>query len=449
MSSTSNPRRGIALLRLCGFGAGNFANLLATIPASMLLLYFLTEFVHLEPWLAGLVLALPKLWDVLVDMPIGRYSDRLASRARSRLPVAMWSALALAALLPLTFVHSALTSKPLLAAFYVVVQILQATAYTVFGVTYLALAGDLAADEVERNRLLTFSTLGGSLAMIGLVVCVPFMIRLGGGGERGYLAMTMMVALVMALMFAGFYGAVRGVPALPTTAENRRETSLREGIAALLRNQTFIAIVIVVIAIGTASGCLSALLAYENRYLLGRPPEALFLLIGPILVGGLAGLPLAAPVLQRPGNIRALRIGLIALASVFVAYWSGLLLASVPLIVVCGALFGAFNSIIAVALTAAALDTAKSFGQGPSLGLYLGMFLSAQKLGNSLGGVFSGGLLSIIGYHADAPASAALRHGIALSALVGPLAPLCIACLAILLCGGYAPRQQAISNAGS
>jgi GPH family glycoside/pentoside/hexuronide:cation symporter len=443
MSSTPNSSSRIGTLRLCGYGAGGFANMLAATPAAMLLLYFLTEFVHLEPWMAGLVLALPKLWDVVVDMPIGRYSDQLASRAHSRLRVGMWSAVALVALLPLTFLHPALTSKPLLAGFYVVIQVLQASAYTVFGVTYLALAGDLAPDTGQRNRLLTLLTFGSNLAAIALIICVPGLIRLGGGGERGYVYMTVMVALAMTLMFGWFYGAVRNAPAKPAALPGASaEMSLREGIAAILRNRAFLAIIIVVIAIGTAGGCLNALLAYENRYLLGRPPEDLFLLIGPILVGGFAGLPLAAPVLRRFGNTRTLNITLLALALLFVFYWSGLLFSSIPVIVVCGALFGACNSIAAVTLPAAALDTARSLQGGPSVGLYLGMFLSAQKLGMSLGGVFSGGLLSIIGYHSDAPAGAALRHGIALSGLVGPLAPLLVACLAMLLYASYVPRHQ-------
>ena len=447
MPSTSNTSARIGPLRLCGYGAGGFANTLAAIPASMLLLYFLTEFVHLDPWLAGLVLALPKLWDVVVDMPIGRYSDHLASRARSRLRVGMWSAVALVALLPLTFFHPVLTSRPLLAAFYVVIQILQASAYTVFGVTYLALAGDLAPDAIQRNRLLTLSTFGSNLAAIALILCVPVMIRFGGGGEQGYLYMTVIVALVMMLMFGWFYGAVRNAPVQPAVLPKiSAEMSLRDDIVAILHNRAFLAIVIVVIAIGTSGGCLNALLAYENRYLLGRPPEDLFLLIGPMLVGGFAGLPLAAPVLRRLGNTRTLIISLLALASVFVFYWIGLLYASIPMIVACGALFGAFNAIVAVSMPAAALDTARSFQGGPSLGLYLGMFLSAQKLGMSLGGVFAGALLSMIGYSPDNPAGPGLRHGIALSGLFGPLAPLLIACLAMLLYGAYASTQKPVND---
>lgn len=447
MPSTSNTGQGIGPIRIFGFGAGGFANALAATPAPMLLLFFLTEYVHLEPWIAGLVLALPKLWDVLVDMPIGRYSDQLALRTGGRLRVGMWSGMALVALLPLTFFHPTLTSKSLLAAFYVLIQVLQATAYTVFGVTYLALAGDLAANSVQRNKLLTISTLGASLATIVLVVCVPFMVRVGGNGERGYLNMTLMVALAMTFMYLWFYNAVRNAPSQPAAlSESSADMSLRDGIAAVLHNRAFVAIVIVAVALGTAGGCLNALLAYENQYLLGRPPENLFLLIGPILIGGLVGLPLAVPVLRRLGDRGALRISLLVAIATFVSYWSGLICAWVPVIVAGGALFGVVNAIAGVSLMAAALDTAKSFQGGPSLGLYLGMFMSGQKLGLSLGGVISGGLLSIIGYHSGAPATPTLHHSIALIGLAGPMIPLLIACLAMHLYGAYAPPAPPTDN---
>src|SRR5471032_1203449 len=115
MPPTSNTGRAISVIRLTGFGAGGSASTLAMLPASMLLLYFLTESVHLAPWLAGLALAIPKFWDVLADMPIGRYADQLALRAHGRLRVAMGSAVALVVLLPLNFSHPAISSPTLLA----------------------------------------------------------------------------------------------------------------------------------------------------------------------------------------------------------------------------------------------------------------------------------------------------------------------------------------------
>ncbi|MFL9944603.1 MFS transporter [Paraburkholderia agricolaris] len=442
MSSTSNSSRGISLMRLGGYGAGGSANALAATPVPMLLLYFLTEYVHLEPWLAGMVLAAPKLWDVLVDMPIGRYSDQLALRAGGRLRVCIMSGLALMVLLPLTFFHPAIASKPLLAGFYVLVQILQATCYTVFGVTFLALAGDLATDSLQRNKFLTVGNLGAALTTIALVVCVPVLIRFGGGGERGYLTMTLVVVAAMAFMYTWFYSAVRNAPVHPAAlSESSAEMSLRDGIVAVLRNKAFLALIIVIIALGTAGGCLNSLIAYENQYLLGRRPEDLFLLAGPVLVGGLLGLPLAVPVLRRLGDNGTLRIGFLVTVAAFIGYWAGLASGLIPVVMVAGAIYGIICSVAGVALTAAVLDTVKSAKGGPSLGLYLGMFMSAQKLGMSLGGVVSGGLLSLIGYHAGAPATVELHHRIALLGLVGPLVPLLIACFAIWMFGVYSePR---------
>ncbi|MFM0205895.1 MFS transporter [Paraburkholderia sediminicola] len=434
-------------MRLGGYGAGGSANALAATPVPMLLLYFLTEYVHLEPWLAGMILAAPKLWDVLVDMPIGRYSDQLALRAGGRLRVCILSGLALMVLLPLTFFHPAITSKPLLAAFYVLVQILQATCYTVFGVTFLALAGDLATDSLQRNKFLTVGNLGAALTTIALVVCVPVLIRFGGGGERGYLTMTLVVALTMAFMYAWFYRAVRNAPVHPAAlSESSAEMSLRDGIVAVLRNRAFLALIIVIIALGTAGGCLNSLIAYENQYLLGRRPEDLFLLAGPVLIGGLLGLPLAVPVLRRFGDNGTLRIGFLVTVAAFIGYWAGLASGLIPVVMVAGAIYGIICSVAGVALTAAVLDTVKSSTGGPSLGLYLGMFMSAQKLGLSLGGVVSGGLLSLIGYHAGAPATVELHHRIALLGLVGPLVPLLIACVAIWMFGVYSEPRLTDNN---
>lgn len=436
MSNTSNARGAIGPMRLCGFGAGSFAGALATMLPPMLLLYFLTEYVRLDPWLAGVVLAIPKLWDVVADMPIGRFSDQLAAKVGSRLRVAIWSGLALAVLLPLTFFHPPLSSKVLLAAFYVVVQILQAIAFTIFGVTNLAMAGDLSADAVERNKLLTMSALGGSIAGVALVVGVPAMVQAGGGGERGYVGMTLMVAAVMVVIYTFYFSSVRRMTKYAASDfAHSTGTSLREGVVEMLRNKAFVSVVVAVVAVGTAGGCLYALLAYENQYLLGRPAENLLIVMGPTMLGNVLGLPLAVPVMRRLGARGALRVGLIVAVVTFVTYWLGLVCEWTPVTVVGGGLFGITNGVIVVAAMAWVLDSAKASHGGASVGLHLGMFLSGQKLGLSLGGVVSGGLLSLVGYHAGAPATPALKQGIAMAGLVGPLVPLLIACLVVHLPG--------------
>jgi GPH family glycoside/pentoside/hexuronide:cation symporter len=191
---------------------------------------------------------------------------------------------------------------------------------------------------------------------------------------------------------------------------------------------------------------MNSLMAYENQYLLGRRAEDLFLLAGPVLIGSLLGLPLAVPVLRRLGDNGTLRIGFLVTVAAFIGYWAGLASGLIPVVMVAGAIYGIICSVAGVALTAAVLDTVKSAKGGPSLGLYLGMFMSAQKLGMSLGGVVSGGLLSLIGYQAGSPATVELHHRIAALGLLGPLLPLLIACVAIWMFGVYSEPRLTDNN---
>ncbi|WP_043288560.1 MFS transporter [Paraburkholderia oxyphila] len=443
MPSSSDFSSSIGLTRLSGFGAGDAASTLSITLAPMLLLYFLTEYVHVDPWLGGVILAIPKLWDVLVDMPIGRYSDQLAARMGGHLNVGMWSALGLVLLLPLTFLHPQLGPKPLLAMFFISVQILQATCYTVFGVTNLALVVELASDSVQRNKLLTARNLGSYLATITLIVSTPMLIRCCGEGERGYVSATLIVAAAAALLFAWYFVTMRNAPRQSTTlSATSAGMSLRQCVASLIRNRAFLALIVVIVALGAASGCINSLIAYLNKYLLGRRPEDLFVLAGPILIGSLVGLPLAVPVARRIGNSQVLRWGVIVLVVSFMGYWLGLVRNGLPVIIVGGAGYGIAGAAVSVALMATMLDAAKSDQSGVPLGLYLGMILSAQKLGMSLGAMASGGLLSIIGYQAGAPMSSALHHSFAALSLAGPLGAMLIACVALWLYRNHASKSR-------
>jgi GPH family glycoside/pentoside/hexuronide:cation symporter len=429
----------IGLLRLVGYGSGSAAAGLSAILGPMLLLYFLTEYVHLAPWLAGVILAAPKLWDVLVDVPIGRTSDQVAARLGSHLRLGIWSGLGLALLLPLTFVHPSIASKPVLVGFYILVQVAQASLYTIFGVVNLALTVELADGEVERNKLLTMGNLGGNLAAIVLVVCAPTLIHFGGDGARGYVNATFMVAAIMLVMYAIYYFALRKSPhRSEPLAEASLTLSLRAGLLSLWRNKPFLMIVVVIVALGTSTGCVNSLVAYLNEYLLGRRPEDLVLLAAPLLVGGLIGLPLAVPVLKRLGNGGTLRHGVTALIVAFVIFWAGLAWASSTLLIAGGTLYGIVGAVFGVGMMSAGIEAARADPDGAPLGLYLGMVMSALKIGASLGAMASGVLLSAIGYQADAPPSAALRHGFAVISLAGPLAMLLVASAAMWIYHYYA-----------
>ena len=71
-------------IALAGFGAGAFGSTLSSGVVPLLFLFYLTEFAKVPPALAGVLLAIPKLADLLLDPWIGRRSDSAARAAGSR-----------------------------------------------------------------------------------------------------------------------------------------------------------------------------------------------------------------------------------------------------------------------------------------------------------------------------------------------------------------------------
>src|SRR5690625_6827122 len=88
-------------------GTGGFG----TLPG-LVLSYYLTDTLGVAAGLAGLVVTVPKIWDVVIDPFIGRFSDRHAQRHGTHRRFL----LAGAATLPLAFVLLFAVPAPLTAA---------------------------------------------------------------------------------------------------------------------------------------------------------------------------------------------------------------------------------------------------------------------------------------------------------------------------------------------
>lgn len=74
--------RGVRL----GYGVGSFCTATVSTVPGLLLLYYMTNFLAVPAWLAGVVVTAPKVWDLVVNPLIGRWSDRTRSRLGPRRP---------------------------------------------------------------------------------------------------------------------------------------------------------------------------------------------------------------------------------------------------------------------------------------------------------------------------------------------------------------------------
>ncbi len=185
-----------------GYGLGSVATgSFGTVPG-LLLLPYLTDRLGVAAGLAGLIVLLPKAWDVLLNPVAGRISDRLEHPEGRRRPFLLRAGVLLAVLFALLFAGP--TGSTALGAVWVAVLFLAcATAYAFFQVPYVSMPAELTRDYTERTRLMTWRVAVLALAILVSGGLSPA-IRDTVGPEWGYRAVGVFVG---GLILAGALGA--------------------------------------------------------------------------------------------------------------------------------------------------------------------------------------------------------------------------------------------------
>lgn len=407
----------LTLWRRFGYGLGPGALGLGGAPMNLLLLYYLTQVLGLRAGLAGLAVGLPKLWDMLVDPALGGVVDRLSQRQGRRAPLALASGLLYVGVLYLLFCLPGSLPTWLLMMLVVGLLILASIAHTAFHVLQMSLADDLTTDAGARAALFAFAGVVTVVLTLVGTAAAPLLVQAGGGGTGGYAWMAGATTVAAVLGFLLFFWAMRECPAV-APKHGGPEVPLLVALRATLGNRNFYRLIAFLALFGIAAGVLSAFLPFANRYILNGGEKGLAVLGSIVLIMSIAALPLAALAAKRIGTMRVLRLGnlllLLAfpllLAASFGPVWSTWLAV---------AFFGLGAGAMALLLQSAAIDLAKLPLPGATvvpLGIYLGILIAGQKLGQSIGGMLAGAMLDAVGFVAgadtqSAPTLLALRLG--------------------------------------
>ncbi len=219
--------------RLLGYGVGSVGTGVFGAVPGLLLLFFLTDTLGVAAGWAGLVLLVPKAWDVLLNPLVGAWSDRDAGRTGSR---TRWI-LAGAVALPLCFV--AMFAVPVDGAlagglWVAVAFLLAATAYSPFQVTYVALPAEMTDDKQARTRIVSWRIVALTVGILLAGGLGPVLVSAGGDGRAGHALMGVVIGVVLAaamLTAALSTRWVRSRPAAPL--------GLRESFALARGNRSF------------------------------------------------------------------------------------------------------------------------------------------------------------------------------------------------------------------
>ncbi len=365
-----------------GYGSGSVATgAFGTVPGLMLL-PFLTDSLGIAALWAGVIVFLPKAWDVILNPIAGRISDRTVDPRGPRRPWLLRGGLALSVSFALIFAGPTMDSTVLEAVWVLVFFLGCATAYAFFQVPFVAMPAEITTSYDERTRLMTWRVALLALTIMLAGATAP-LIRDAVGGRDGYRVMGVVMA---ALIAVGVVASYRGTRNAPTGTVVPASGTLRDQLRIVAGARDFRLLLTTFVIQALATGCMLAGVDYLATDVLERKGASTILFVcfvGPAL--------LLTPLWARFGTRMGKKRGYI-LASLILATGAGtaVLAQSAPAAVLFGAVFlvgvgyaGCQVFPLAMLPDAAAVD-ARRTGEGRA-GVYTGVWTAAETLGLALG----------------------------------------------------------------
>lgn len=410
-----------------GYATGSLVTgAFGTVPG-LLLLPYLTDTLGVAAGIAGLLVLLPKAWDVVVNPVAGRLSDRTRTRWGARRPYLLAGGIALAVLFASIFAGIYTGGR---GALWVCVAFLAtATAFAFFQVPYGAMpvemteGAGLADPYGERTRMMTWRVafLGFTILVSGAVA--PIVVDAFGGGIAGHRAMGLFVALMMIVGTASVVYLTRDAA---TGVVVDSEKTLRAQLRVAVGNKPFRVLVLcfVVQSAGVAA-MLAGVRYFADQVLHDRDaiPLLFICVVGPAILV----MPMWNRIGARMGKLPGYVVASLTITLATFALVTALLLPKVAVYGIVGMigvgyagqqLFG-----LAMMPDCIAYDEARTGRR--QAGVFTGLWTAGETFGFAFGPFIFGSTLQLFGYVSStngtgAPQTATAQLGVLLGFTIVP-----------------------------
>lgn len=162
-----------------GYMFGDFGNDFTFILASMLMLKFYTDVMHVEPAIVGILMMAARFVDAFTDVAMGQIVDRSKPGKAGKFKPWILRICGPVAISSLLIYASYFANMPM--AFKIVWMFITyilwgSVFYTGINIPYGSMASAISADPKDRASLSTFRTLGSTLASLVIGVLVPLIV---------------------------------------------------------------------------------------------------------------------------------------------------------------------------------------------------------------------------------------------------------------------------------
>ena len=225
-----------------GWGSGAFGIALLMNGISGLILLFASSILQIEPWLAGLVIFLAKLIDVVTDPVVGVWSDRFESPRGRRRPFLFWGAITGAISFALIFTAPSFENQFLTAFYLFVVLSFYAIAYTIYNIPYISMPAEMTESYHERSSIhayrMVFVSLGSLVASAGFKAALEW---LGKTEAQSYATVGVVFAgLILISLLTAYFTTARARFTQGTKSEKSNVAQMVEEFGAVRSNSHFL-----------------------------------------------------------------------------------------------------------------------------------------------------------------------------------------------------------------
>ncbi|MEO7349491.1 MAG: MFS transporter [Terrimesophilobacter sp.] len=438
-------RRTIATYAIGSIGTGGFS----TLPG-LVLVYYLTDTLGVTALLAGILVTLAKVWDVVIDPVIGSRSDVSLAHTGSRRRFMVLGAVLLPVFFVLMFAVPGGMSPVVAGVWVFVAFVFAATAFSLFQVPYIAIPAELSGSYDERTRLLTWRVVVLTFAILLFGAGGPELRSLGGGSTySGYLLMAIVAGLVMGgALYASSFVAKKNVAPVDAPAKVSLRENYANGFRALRRSQPFRALLTTFLLQGIAIGLMLACAQYVATWVM-KSESAVTLLFIALIAPALFAAPLWGVIANRIGKERSFTYasvlyGLAALSLVGLL-WSPGAWVYVP-VALAGVAFAGMQSLPMAMLPDVISHDAASHGDGQA-GIFGGMWTAGETTGMALGATVLTIVFAVTGYAESVAGVTVVQSDSALAGIVlsFSVVPAAIIGVSLISLARYRLRKESIN----
>jgi len=419
--------------RLLTYASGNFGKTLLWGTVDMTLMFLLTDYLGLEAGFTGTLIFTSLVLDALLYPLAGRLADRMRTPLGRYGPlIVVGTPMAVAAFILLFLLIRMEASLWLIASALALLRI----GYVALDLSHNALLAPISAAVQDDGRIALARFLFSSLATLLLALTLPRLIR-PGDPATGFVWVAVLLPLVAGVALLMAWAAVR---TWDTAAPLARHSG---GLGLLLRDRSALRI----LAVGATASLFLPLFnkacVYFAAHWIGNAALTSWLL-GAVVTGQVAGLPLWLYLSQRWSKARIMQIAhaLSAAGFLLAALSFGLLHAALPLLMACAFMAGMGLSGVYALIWALLSDAAHALEQKTRTAVGGQLFAWAiflQKAAMGVGAGLFGLSLSYSGYQADVLNDTARQTLFAFTFLLPALGSLI--CVALLNTPDQASRQ--------